>query len=92
MGKAGDAGADVGAEGLSLQTRGLSQQGARDLLGGHLPGNPVDRIRVVNESPRLGAMAYTRGADIHVSPSDQRHLPHEAWHAVQQASGRVRRP
>ena len=32
---------------------------------------------------------YAQGTDIHVAPGQERHLPHEAWHVVQQAQGRV---
>ncbi len=39
---------------------------------------------------RIGALAYTQGKDIHVAPGQERHLPHEAWHVVQQAQGRVK--
>jgi len=42
------------------------------------------------EPVRLGAAAFTRGSQIHVAPGQERHLPHEAWHVVQQAQGRVR--
>src|SRR6185503_18138058 len=38
---------------------------------------------------RLGAFAYTQGSDIHLGPGQERHLPHEAWHVVQQKQGRV---
>ncbi|MHB1099037.1 MAG: hypothetical protein ACYCZR_05710, partial [Burkholderiales bacterium] len=31
-----------------------------------------------------------QGTDIHVAPGQEQHLPHEAWHVVQQAQGRVR--
>lgn len=34
-------------------------------------------------------MAYTQGANIHVAPGQEKHLPHEAWHVVQQTQGRV---
>jgi hypothetical protein len=40
---------------------------------------------------QLGALAYTQGTDIFVAPGQEGHLPHEAWHVVQQAQGRVRR-
>jgi hypothetical protein len=30
-----------------------------------------------------------RTADIHLASGQERHLPHEAWHVVQQARGRV---
>jgi hypothetical protein len=42
------------------------------------------------EPTRLGAAAFAKGNEIHVAPGEERHLPHEAWHVVQQAQGRVR--
>lgn len=39
---------------------------------------------------KVGALAYTQGSEIHVGPGQEKHLPHEAWHVVQQAQGRVR--
>ncbi|MCZ6678435.1 MAG: DUF4157 domain-containing protein, partial [Candidatus Poribacteria bacterium] len=36
------------------------------------------------------ALAYTQGTDIHVGSGQERHLPHEAWHVVQQSQGRVK--
>jgi hypothetical protein len=50
-------------------------------------------LRVHYNSPRpaeLGALAYTQGTEIHVGPGQERHLPHEAWHVVQQRQGRVK--
>jgi hypothetical protein len=41
------------------------------------------------EPARLGAAAFTKGDHIHVAPGEERHLPHEAWHVVQQKQGRV---
>jgi hypothetical protein len=38
---------------------------------------------------QLNAHAYAQGTDIHVAPGQERHLPHEAWHVVQQKQGRV---
>jgi hypothetical protein len=35
-------------------------------------------------------MAYAQGAEIHLGPGQERHLPHEAWHVVQQKQGRVK--
>lgn len=43
-----------------------------------------------SEPARLDALAYTQGTDIHLGPGQERHLPHEAWHVVQQKQGRVR--
>jgi len=39
---------------------------------------------------QLNALAYAQGSDIHVAPGQERHLPHEAWHTVQQKQGRVK--
>lgn len=53
----------------------------------------MDAVRVHYGSPepaRIGALAHARGTDIHLGPGQERHLPHEAWHVVQQAQGRVR--
>jgi Domain of unknown function (DUF4157) len=53
----------------------------------------MDDVRVHYNSPepsRLQAHAYARGTDIYLAPGQERHLPHEAWHVVQQAQGRVR--
>lgn len=41
------------------------------------------------EPSRLGAAAFAQGNQIHVAPGQERHLPHEAWHVVQQKQGRV---
>lgn len=53
----------------------------------------MDTVKVhdnPSRSAQLHALAYARGSDIHVAPGKERHLPHEAWHVVQQAQGRVR--
>ncbi|MCL6500931.1 MAG: 50S ribosomal protein L4 [Candidatus Pacearchaeota archaeon] len=39
---------------------------------------------------RVSALAYTQGNDIHIAPGQEKHLPHEGWHAVQQKQGRVK--
>jgi hypothetical protein len=59
-----------------------------------LSGLSLDDVRVHYGSARpaaLGALAYTEGSDIHVGPGQERHVPHEVWHAVQQKQGRVSR-
>ncbi len=38
---------------------------------------------------QLDALAYAQGKDIHVGPGQEKHLPHEGWHVVQQMQGRV---
>ena len=40
---------------------------------------------------QLQALAYTQGSEIHIGAGQERHLPHEAWHVVQQMQGRVQR-
>lgn len=58
-----------------------------------LSGLSMDHVRVHYNSAmpaQLSAHAYAQGSDIHLAPGQGRHLPHEAWHVVQQAQGRVR--
>ncbi len=58
-----------------------------------LSGMSMDRVKVHYNSSRpaeLNAHAYAQGTDIHVGPGQEKHLPHEAWHIVQQAQGRVK--
>ena len=57
-----------------------------------LSGLSLDHVSVTRLSPepaRYGALAFAQGARIHLAPGQERHLPHEAWHVVQQAQGRV---
>ncbi|MDY7003254.1 MAG: DUF4157 domain-containing protein [Cyanobacteriota bacterium] len=59
----------------------------------NLSGYSLDNVRVHYNSPKppqLQALAYTQGKDIHVAPGQEKHLPHEAWHVVQQMQGRVK--
>lgn len=58
----------------------------------NLSGMSMDSVRVhynSSQPAQLNALAYAQGTDIHVAPGQERHLPHEAWHVVQQAQGRV---
>jgi hypothetical protein len=58
----------------------------------NLSGYNMDDVRVHYGSAKpaqLQALAYTQGTDIHVAPGQEKHLPHEAWHVVQQKQGRV---
>jgi hypothetical protein len=57
-----------------------------------LSGFALDDVRVhynSAEPSQIDALAYTQGTTIHVAPGQEQHLPHEAWHVVQQAQGRV---
>ncbi len=58
-----------------------------------LSGQSLDHVRVHRNSAKpaqLNAHAYAQGGEIHVAPGQEKHLPHEAWHVVQQAQGRVK--
>lgn len=58
-----------------------------------LSGMSMDHVNVHYNSDKpaqLQAHAYAQGSEIHVGPGQEQHLPHEAWHVVQQAQGRVR--
>jgi hypothetical protein len=58
-----------------------------------MSGFDMSDVRVHRNSDQpaqIGALAYTLGGDIYLAPGQERHLPHEAWHAVQQKQGRVR--
>ena len=57
-----------------------------------LSGMDLSDVRVSfnSEKPaQLNALAYAQGNEIHLAPGQERHLPHEAWHVVQQRQGRV---
>lgn len=57
-----------------------------------LSGYAMDNVRVHRNSDKpaqLQAHAYAQGTDIHIGPGQEKHLPHEAWHVVQQMQGRV---
>ncbi|PTT89971.1 hypothetical protein DBR42_06860, partial [Pelomonas sp. HMWF004] len=57
-----------------------------------LSGMDMSGVRVHRNSSQpaqLNALAYAQGNDIHLGPGQEQHLPHEAWHVVQQRQGRV---
>jgi hypothetical protein len=57
-----------------------------------LSGMDLSDVRVhfnSTQPAQLNALAYAQGNDIHLSPGQEQHLPHEAWHVVQQRQGRV---
>lgn len=58
-----------------------------------LSGISLDDVKLHRNSARpaqLQAHAYAQGSNIYLAPGQERHLPHEAWHVVQQKQGRVR--
>lgn len=57
-----------------------------------LSGMSLDHVKVhygSDKPAQLNALAYAQGSDIHVASGQEKHLPHEAWHVVQQMQGRV---
>ncbi|WP_340202080.1 DUF4157 domain-containing protein [Ascidiimonas sp. W6] len=58
-----------------------------------LSGMAMDDVKVHYNSPKpaqLQAHAYAQGTQIHVASGQEKHVPHEAWHVVQQKQGRVK--
>jgi hypothetical protein len=59
----------------------------------NLSGYSMDDVNVHYNSDKpaeLQAHAYAQGTDIHIASGQEKHLPHEAWHVVQQKQGRVK--
>ncbi|ASS49602.1 MAG: hypothetical protein A3D31_02170 [Candidatus Fluviicola riflensis] len=58
-----------------------------------LSGIGMDDVKVRYNSDKpaqLQAHAYAQGNEIHIASGQEKHLPHEAWHVVQQKQGRVK--
>ncbi len=58
----------------------------------NLSGIDMSDVKVHYNSPQpaqLQAHAFAQGNQIHIASGQERHLPHEAWHVVQQKQGRV---
>jgi hypothetical protein len=58
----------------------------------HLSGHSLNDVKVhynSSQPAQLNAHAYAQGNQIHIGPGQEKHLPHEAWHVVQQKEGRV---
>lgn len=59
----------------------------------NLSGYSMEHVKVhynSNKPAQIQSYAYAQGADIHVASGQEKHLPHEAWHVVQQRQGRVK--
>jgi len=59
----------------------------------NLSGYSMNDVKVHYNSDKpaqLNAHAYAQGTDIHIAAGQEKHLPHEAWHVVQQKQGRVK--
>jgi hypothetical protein len=82
---------DTGAPGHQDNPTGLPET----LKAGmeHLSGMALDDVHVHYHSAKpaqVQVLAYTQGTEIYVGPGQEQHLPHKAWHVVQQKQGRVR--
>jgi hypothetical protein len=59
----------------------------------NISGFSMDDVKVHYNSPQpsqLQAFAFAQGNQIHIGPGQEKHLPHETWHVVQQKQGRVK--
>jgi hypothetical protein len=59
----------------------------------NLSGQSLDHVKVHYNSPKppaVQAHAYAQGSDIHLASGQEKHLPHELGHVVQQMEGRVK--
>ena len=52
--------------------------------------NDVTVHRNSDKPAQLQAHAYAQGTDVHLAPGQEKHLPHELGHVVQQKQGRVK--
>lgn len=64
------------------------QKGLESLSGMDL--SDVQVHRQSDKPAQVGAHAYAQGNDIHLGPNQEKYLPHEGWHVVQQRQGRVK--
>lgn len=79
-----------GASGQQEYTTGLPDNLKAGIA--HLSGLSMADVNVhynSSQPAQLQALAYTQGTDIHAGPGQEKHLPHEAWHVVQQKQGRA---
>ena len=59
----------------------------------NLSGHSMDDVKVHYNSAlpaQLKSHAYSKGSDIHIDPDQERHLPYEGWHTLQQKEGRIK--
>lgn len=81
--------------GLSTVQKKSNATGLPDQLKSgieNLSGHSMDDVKVHFNSAKpaqLNAHAFAQGNQIHIASGQEKHLPHEAWHVVQQKQGRV---
>lgn len=85
-----------GADSSAVQPKSKNDTGMPDSLKSgieNLSGHDMSDVRVHYNSDKpaqLNAKAFAQGSDIHLGSGQEQHLPHEAWHVVQQKEGRVK--
>ncbi len=90
------AGSEVPMRHQGIEDGGENRTGMPDSLKGgleQLSGLDLSGVRVHHNSAKpvqVNALAYAQGQNIHLAPGQEKHLPHEGWHAVQQMQGRVK--
>ncbi|GGH06655.1 eCIS core domain-containing protein [Mucilaginibacter phyllosphaerae] len=78
---------------IQRQTKGTGLPAQLKAGVENLSGLSMDDVKVHYNSAQpaqMQAHAYAQGTDIHIAPGQEEHLPHEAWHVVQQKQGRVK--
>jgi len=85
--------ARFGSSGDLISTPEINRGLPENLKAGleSLSGINMGDVQVHYNSSRpaqLQAHAYTQGSAVHVAPGQEQFLPHEAWHVIQQRSGR----
>jgi hypothetical protein len=58
-----------------------------------LSGEDMSDVKVnynSNKPKQFDAHAYANGSEIEIAPGQEKHLPHEAWHVVQQKQNKVK--
>lgn len=85
---------EAGEKGIALQRKENKGDLPSDLQSGleNMSGKDMSDVTVNYNSAtpgEYGAHAITQGKQIDIAPGQEQHLPHEAWHVVQQKQGRV---
>jgi hypothetical protein len=86
------------ADNFTIQKKTVQRQENKTGLPGNLKtgmenlsGYSMDDVKVhynADKPAQLNAHAYAQGKDIHLGPGQEKHLPYELGHVVQQKEGR----
>ncbi|GEM_PF-4649108 len=82
-------------EDISVNQPHVNKTGIPDQLKAgleQLSGFDLSSVRVHYNSlqpAKMEAHAFAQGTNIHLNSRQEQHLPHEAWHVIQQMQGRV---